>query len=99
MIGLIWLNWLFNQILVLIILLNFLIAIISQSYDSVMAKSIISRYVNRCTTNREHRLNLKAVGMISYQDIVVVSANCQKSGNEDELEGFVKSIKKYVHKE
>ena len=64
-----------------------------------MSKAIISRYVNRCTTNREHRLTLKICGFIKYQDIVVISANCQKSGFEDELEGFVKSIKKYVHRE
>jgi hypothetical protein len=33
MISMIWLVWFFNQLFILIILLNFLIAIISQSYE------------------------------------------------------------------
>jgi len=37
-----------NQYLVLIILLNFLIAIISQSYDEVMSNEMKTKYEQRC---------------------------------------------------
>ena len=38
MISLVWTVWVLHQFLVLIILLNFLIALISQSYEDVMTK-------------------------------------------------------------
>jgi hypothetical protein len=37
MISIIWMVWFLNQVFILIILLNFLIAIISQSYEQVMS--------------------------------------------------------------
>jgi len=40
MIFLIWAIWFLNEFFCLIILLNFLIAIISQSYDSVMMTAV-----------------------------------------------------------
>jgi hypothetical protein len=53
MICIIWSIWFLNQYLVLIILLNFLIAIISQSYDSVMSTSLQTKYTQRCDLNWE----------------------------------------------
>ena len=43
-----WLLFLFNEFFNLIVLLNFLIAIISQSYDEVMGREVINRYQSRC---------------------------------------------------
>jgi hypothetical protein len=37
MVAIIWITWFMNQLFILIILLNFLIAIISQSYEQVMS--------------------------------------------------------------
>lgn len=45
--------WFVNQFLVLIILLNFLIAVISQSYEKVKNSAIILEYQDRCELNRE----------------------------------------------
>jgi hypothetical protein len=56
MIGVIWAVWILNQFLMLIILLNFLIAIISQSYDAVMAKATNNAYAQRCRLNRDYRI-------------------------------------------
>jgi len=53
MIFICWFIWFIHQYLVLIILLNFLIAIISQSYDSVMTTSLITKYNQRCDMNWE----------------------------------------------
>ena len=57
----IWLFWLLNQFFVLVVLLNFLIAIISESYEAVMAESIIHKYVHKIEMNRAHRLFSKSV--------------------------------------
>ena len=57
----IWLFWLLNQFFVLIVLLNFLIAIISESYEAVMAESIIHKYEHKIEMNRAHRLFTNSV--------------------------------------
>ena len=59
--AIIWLFWLANQFFVLIVLLNFLIAIISESYEAVMAESIIHKYVHKIEMNRAHRLFTNSV--------------------------------------
>ena len=47
MILVIWVSWFVNQYLNLIILLNFLIAIISQSYEEIMTEQSVFRYQHR----------------------------------------------------
>lgn len=56
MIACIWGIWLINQFFITIILLNFLIAIIVQSYESVMSKSIINIYSTKAAWNRDYRI-------------------------------------------
>lgn len=46
-------TWFTNQFVVLIILLNFLIAVISQSYENVMNSQSILTYLSRCEWNKE----------------------------------------------
>lgn len=48
-----WALFLLSIFFNLIILLNFLIAIISQSYDDVMGKEKMNRYLSRCDLNAE----------------------------------------------
>ena len=96
----IWLVWIVNQYVVLIILLNFLIAIISQSYDNVMSKQIMSKYQNRSAINRELRLSMKAVGLKHKMNVATMSATCSNGGDGDNSwDGFVKTIKKFVKRE
>ena len=47
MLGLIWMISFFNSFIVLIILLNFLISIVSQSFESVMSQRNIYKYKER----------------------------------------------------
>ena len=49
----IWIVWIFNQWAVLLILLNFLIAIISQSYEEVLSLSKKYKYSDRVALNAE----------------------------------------------
>jgi hypothetical protein len=53
-----WFIFLFNEFFMLIVLLNFLIAIISQSYDEVMASQLIDKYEARCDLNIEIAMQL-----------------------------------------
>jgi len=53
MVSIIWLIWFMHQFLCLIILLNFLIAVVSQSYDEVMSKAILMKFKNMIDMNGE----------------------------------------------
>lgn len=48
-----WVIFLFNEFFILIVLLNFLIAIISQSFDEITAMEVVDRYQSRCSLNLE----------------------------------------------
>jgi len=50
---LVWLIWWFNQFMIVIILLNFLIAVISQSYENVMNSATILKFKDIAQLNRE----------------------------------------------
>ena len=45
--------WFLNQFFVVIILLNFLIAVIGQSYENVMSKQDIKKYQDMADLNEE----------------------------------------------
>ena len=53
-ITLIWIMWFIQQILMPIILLNFLIALITQQYEEVIANSEVSRYQHMSSLNSEY---------------------------------------------
>ena len=93
MIYFIWFFWVLNQYIIFIILLNFLISIISESYDNVMCKSLQSKYQNRCLINREVRLTMKKFGLNKDLNITTMSANCIEFVKEENVwNGFVKTI-------
>jgi hypothetical protein len=54
MIGYIWFQWLLNLVVNLIILLNFLIAVISQTYDQVISQQQLCEYSYMSDYNREY---------------------------------------------
>ena len=51
MVYFIWLIWFCTQFINLVILLNFLIAVISQSYEDIMSREIFTRYSLRSHMN------------------------------------------------
>ena len=74
MISLIWMLWLFHQMIILVVLLNFLIAIISQSYENVMSKSMIFKYRQRVQLNLECLLILDTFGVLKpFNCMTIVS--------------------------
>ena len=96
MITLIWLIWLSNQFLVLIILLNFLIAIISESYANTLEKKEYYKYVQRCEMNIETMIALDFVGKLVPHDYFILSTNIENEHDDSELKGHTESIKNFV---
>lgn len=89
----------------LIVLLNFLIAIISESYEAVMAESIIHKYAHKIEMNRSHRLVSKALSRSSIYSFFFTglkAIECQivtASPTEENVEdwtGFVHTITKFI---
>ena len=100
-----WLLFLFNEFFNLIVLLNFLIAIISQSYDEVMGRELINRYQSRCSINLEIALLIDAIKYkhasksVANNTMLYLSANTAHENGENEFQGFVKSIKQALKRE
>ena len=95
---LIWIMWLYNQFLNLIILLNFLIAVISQVYDTVVATQNLVTYKHRAEMNLDYFMmadfwSRKQKGFL----ILVFSlVNQESEQGEDDWLGFVASIKSFT---
>ena len=51
-----------NQFFIFMILLNFIIALISQSYDDVMEKQMETEYIQKTKLNRVVRFMMKSFG-------------------------------------
>lgn len=97
MVWLIWTTWFLNQWFIFIILLNFVIAIISQSYDSVMLKSVQNKYFQRTQLNQECRLVLKSLKVKERMDQFILTANIEDDlAQADEWLGFTQTIKNFV---
>ena len=92
MISLVWIVWFLNQLLVFIVLMNFLIAVILQSYDRSMSNYCIAKYALRCKLNLECHQVVKLFGKLQLMDCFYISAPSSKSINS-EWHGFVKTLK------
>jgi hypothetical protein len=101
MIAYVWFLWLINIMLMLIILLNFLIAIVSQSYDSVMTKSVQVIYDSRAEFAGECELLLSIfrTKVDAKASTFALRSNPEPAEESNEFSGFVKAIKIYVKSE
>lgn len=94
--GLAWGGWFFNQLICLIILLNFLIAVISQGYDMVIAESVVDKYLTRAELNLEFFILLKAFGQIKKFNILILQMERDSEEKTDQFLGFVQTIKNSI---
>ena len=87
LIGLLWLVWILNQVFVFIILLNFIIAVISQSFERVMNKSSYIKYHHKALLNREVRLYRSYIPhfmkWFSYKKIELMIFTVRRKYEED----------------
>lgn len=92
----IYLFWFLNQFLILIVLINFLIAVISQSYENVMDTAVIIKYSQRCDLNSQISIIYEHSKILRKNyDCVILSSNTQHGGDEA-WSGFCQSVKCYV---
>ena len=100
-----WLLFVINEFFLLIILLNFLIAIISQCYEEVMSQEVINRYQSRSSLNLEIAILIDAIkyrGSSKSEKcntVLYLMAHIENGGTSNEFMGFVKTIKTAIKKE
>ena len=109
----IWLVWWLNQFVIVIIMLNFLISVISQSYENVMNSKEVMKYRNRSTYNRETYYFLDMICLLNFftfkkltgrkqinENQIIISIPTAASIVEETSEwaGFVQTMKKFVRK-
>ena len=101
---LIWLIWFTNQFIIVIILLNFLIAVISQSYENVMNSKTIKKYKDIAHLNKEAFMFYKTIGvspgqnLISNNKVLLSLVVGDEQQETEEWTGFVKTMKIFVKK-
>jgi len=79
----IWTFWFLNQIINLIILLNFLISLIGESYGKIMSEKIIHNYNHRAELNQECRLIMQALGFLKPMDFLIVQHDIEETHEEE----------------
>ena len=79
MIIIIWTVWFINTWINLIIMLNFLIALIGQSYDKVMAEEDILIYEHKSLLNNEYQLIMQSIYSLKRFDTMVISYDTKKN--------------------
>jgi hypothetical protein len=103
MIGLIWAIWFANIFVAFICLLNFLIAIVSQSYDEAMGKKLTFRTKQRCEMNLSaaifRRGLFKMIRKYEPIDLTVLRVMLPHTDDEQDHLGFVRTIKNTVRTE
>lgn len=102
MLWVIWFFWFINTFLNLIILLNFLIAVISQVYDQTIAQKILNRYWDKANFNQEYFIVMNQFMQLSelFKIVVITQAvDFEDNTDDDSYVGFVESLKRIIHKQ
>ena len=101
----VWSIYWTNQFVVVIILLNFLIAVISQSYENVMNSKTIKKYKDIAHLNKEAYLILSMVGLVSKSKLVKnnrillsIKVNENTTTETEEWAGFATTMKNFFKK-
>lgn len=99
---LIYLVWYVNQFYVLIILLNFLIAVISQSYENVMNRAVEFQYLNKSSLSREAyqvtSVFSKHKTKINVILLTLMDESHQTHAEDTQWRGFVQTVKTFINK-
>jgi len=92
-----WFIWFGNQMLILIILLNFLIAVVSQSYENVMNSAMRFKYQQRCSLMRDAAIIISGLGRLtSYTALILQADHSDNGGNGEDWAGFVQTLKSFI---
>lgn len=94
--SIIWLFWLLNVFLMVIVLLNFLIAEVSQTYDKVKSQGKMLLYQKKAELNLLAYKIFKMFGSRSYFKVLVFTGpkNDEDLGDDEVGQGFSATIRK-----
>ena len=98
MIGYAWLLWLLNAFFTMIVMLNFLIAIVGQSYDNVMSTYQVSLYKSKCHFNLKGTLIMNSMDSFfnfSKRNVKmnIVSVTMDAFEGDNDQQAYLKNIK------
>eukprot|EP00347_Sterkiella_histriomuscorum_P011986 403370332 len=97
-----WVIWISAILFLNIILLNFIIAVISESYDKVMQKMVAESYKIKAQLISEHELHFNEEDFKDLKRfpryLIVRRPVLSASEDQQDWQGFVKDIKKAVWK-
>jgi hypothetical protein len=79
-----WGFWFLNQFISLIILLNFLIAVISESYGQISQENEMYTYMHRCEFNLECLQIFSQFNLINSFKGVIISSHKELLEEEDD---------------
>lgn len=94
-----WAIWLFQAIFMVIILLNYLIAVIAQAYERVVNQRVIYSYVHKAEINLDYQQIMKQLkGDLKKIKFMVFVEPCNMIIERDDQQwlGFVFAIKKFI---
>jgi len=94
--------WVANQIIMLIVLFNFLINVLQHSYDRTMTRKSKYIYVQRAILNQDYRI--QSTFLIpekqTHCDLIILSGSSDsktdQDDNDNEWNGYVQSIRNYI---
>jgi hypothetical protein len=86
-----------NQLFIAVVLVNFLIAMVTQQYEKVMQQRVKNVFGHKCELNSEkfllHYLT-HPEGQVKFNSLIIISqTDSLKEDDDDEMNGFVDSVK------
>lgn len=97
---LIWLVWFIQTFFMLVIMLNFLIAVISSNYEQTMIQQKLIGFRHKAEMNYEIYMLVKIFKkMDEYKCIVFQCSKSNEGYNEDEFDEKFDSLKKFINRE
>ena len=95
---LIWLIWIFQAMFMVIILLNYLIAVISQAYERSVNQKMVYSYIHKAQINQDYFMIMHQIkgsgGLEKLRYIVFVDSNQYLIEHGASWMGFMDKIKK-----
>lgn len=97
-----WIVWVFAALVLNIIFMNFIIAVISESYEKVMQKLVAQLYKVKCEliVEREANMNEQDLNNPKYFPKYLILRRPIESGETEgqEWQGFIKDLKQNIAK-
>ena len=99
MIYALWSLWLWILVGQVIILLNLIIAVLSQAYDKVVGGRTRELYIKKAQKNFAYMKRKKILGRIKEFDTMILSTALPNNFETDEYAGFVKTVQQHVKRQ